>query len=214
MRILAIGSHIDDIEIGCGGTLALAVQRGHDVYMLVMSGSDYNDLNGESRRTAQQAMDEGQAAVRALDVKDFEVLDFPTKDVPYDSRSVEAIETRLRAFKPDTILTHWPHDTHQAHRATSMASISAARYFNTILFYEPMTPSGRSYHPFRPQVYVDLDPQAVQAKEAALRAHESQYQRYGKLWLEAVLARGVHRGYEIGVGHAECFETLRLQWNF
>jgi LmbE family N-acetylglucosaminyl deacetylase len=213
MKILAIGAHIDDVEIGCGGTLAEAGQRGWETYLLVLSHSDYADLDGRVLRTDDEAMQEGKKAVDRLGGVVLEILDFPTKEIPYNHVAVEAIETVLRRIQPDVILTHWPHDTHQDHRATSLASISAARYFNSILFYEPMTPSGRSYSPFRPQTYVALGPDAVKAKREALCAHESQYKKYGNLWLDAVIARGVHRGYEIGVGHAECYETLRWQWN-
>jgi LmbE family N-acetylglucosaminyl deacetylase len=181
--------------------------------MLVLSHSDYADLDGRVFRTDDQAMVEGRAAAKKLGNVELEILDFTTKQIPYDFRVVEAIEAPLRKFKPDVVLTHWPHDTHQDHRAASLASISACRYFNSILFYEPMTPSGRSYSPFRPQVYVAVSPEAVQAKRDSLLAHDSQYKKYGGLWLDAVIARGVHRGYEIGVAHAECYETLRWQWD-
>jgi LmbE family N-acetylglucosaminyl deacetylase len=213
MKLLAIGAHLDDIEIGCGGTLAEAARKGWETYMLVLSHSDYADLDGTVFRTDDQAMVEGREAARRLGNVQLEILGFPTKQIPYDFHAVEAIEVPLRKFKPDVILTHWPHDTHQDHRATSLASISACRYFNSILFYEPMTPSGRSYSPFRPQVYVSVSPEAVQAKRDSLLAHESQYKKYGDIWLDAVIARGIHRGYEIGVGHAECYETLRWQWD-
>lgn len=213
MKILAIGAHLDDIEIGCGGTLAEAARAGWKTHMLVLSHSDYADLDGRVFRTDNQALQEGKKAARKLGDVELEVLDFTTKQIPYDFRVVEAIEVPLRKIQPDVILTHWPHDTHQDHRAVSRASISACRYFNSILFYEPMTPSGRSYLPFRPQVYVAVSPEAVQAKRESLLAHESQYKKYGDIWLDAVIARGVHRGYEIGVSHAECFETLRWQWN-
>ena len=213
MKLLAIGAHLDDIEIGCGGTLAEAARKGWETHMLVLSHSDYVDLDGRVFRTDDQAMVEGRAAAGKLGKVELEILDFPTKQIPYDFHVVEAIEIPLRKIKPDVVLTHWPHDTHQDHRAASLASISACRYFNSILFYEPMTPSGRSYSPFRPQVYVAVSPDAVQAKRDSLLAHDSQYKKYGDIWLDAVIARGVHRGYEIGVGHAECYETLRWQWD-
>ncbi len=37
MKILAIGAHPDDIEVGCSGTLAKYAQAGHDIYLLVMT---------------------------------------------------------------------------------------------------------------------------------------------------------------------------------
>jgi LmbE family N-acetylglucosaminyl deacetylase len=213
MKILAIGAHIDDVEIGCGGTLAEAGRSGWETHILVLSESDYSGPGGEVLRTREQAVQEGREAARHLGVFRMEILDFPTLDIPYNHASVEAVESHLRRLRPDVILAHWPHDTHQDHRTVSLATISAARYFNSILFYEPMTPSGRSYSPFRPQTYVSLGSEAVAAKRNALCAHQSQYKKYGDLWLEAVMARGVHRGYEIGVSHAECFETLRWKWD-
>ena len=46
MRILAVGAHLDDIEIACGGTLAKAIENGHDVKVLIMSKSGYTNKDG------------------------------------------------------------------------------------------------------------------------------------------------------------------------
>jgi len=37
MKVLAIGAHPDDIEVGCSGTLAKYAENGHDIYLLVMT---------------------------------------------------------------------------------------------------------------------------------------------------------------------------------
>lgn len=47
MKILAVGAHLDDIEIACGGTLAKAIENGHEVKVLIMSKSGYTNINGE-----------------------------------------------------------------------------------------------------------------------------------------------------------------------
>ena len=115
MKILAIGAHLDDIELACGGTLALALQKGHEVKMIVMSKSGYKNYDGKVMRTDEKAVLEGKAAAEVLGVDDFEILNFENKDVPYHSTVVEELEKRINAFKPDMIFTHWPFDTHQAH---------------------------------------------------------------------------------------------------
>ena len=61
--IVAIGAHLDDIELAAGGTLAKAVRDGHDVYMIVMSQSGYTDFNGKVMRTNETAIQEGRNAV-------------------------------------------------------------------------------------------------------------------------------------------------------
>lgn len=213
MRIVAIGAHLDDIELACGGTLARAVQAGHQVKMICLTGSAYTNYDGRVLRTQEVAVEEGRVAASLLGVGDFEILDFPTKDVPYDSRTVEAIDRRISEFQPDTIFTHWPFDTHQAHRASSLSTISAARRFNTIFLYEPIPPSGRSYVAFRPQLYVDITP-FQEVKEASLRAHRSQYEKYGEEWIEAVRGRALLRGFEMGTKYAEAFEVVRMELKF
>jgi len=213
LRILAVGAHLDDIEISAGGLLAQAAHNRHTVGMLVMSDSAFTDINGNPSRTRDTALEEGRNASGILGVDHLEVLDFQTdEDIPYNRQSVRAIERHLIKFQPDIVLTHWPHDTHQDHRATALATISAARRSNRILMYEPMAPSGRSYQAFRGQFYFSVNKQAKEIKERALRAHVSQFERYGQeVWINAVSARGIQRGFEIGSEYAECFEVMRWE---
>ena len=86
--IVAIGAHLDDIELAAGGTLAKAIRDGHDVHMIVMSQSGYEDYNGKVMRTNETAVQEGQNAAKVLGVKDLEILDFSNKDIAYDSKAV------------------------------------------------------------------------------------------------------------------------------
>lgn len=214
MRILAIGAHLDDIEIACGGTLAKAVHTGHTVKALVMSKSGYTNKEGKIQRSDDVAVREGLNALHALGIQDIEVLDFETKDIPFRSDVVNAIDLRLADFKPDVIFTHHPFDTHQAHEGVAKATIAAARRLNTIFFYEPITPSGRSYVAFRPQMYVDIT-DTVDTKIAALKCHTSEYNKFGaEDWIEGVRCRCGFRGYEIGTKFAEAFEVLRLEMSF
>lgn len=210
LRILAIGAHLDDIELGCGGSLARAVRSGHCVHMICLSDSSYTNFDGSVLRTREEARREGQAAADALGCEKLEVLDFPTKDIPDDSRVVEALDERISEFRPDLIFTHWPFDTHQAHRGTALATIAAARRNNTILMYDPVFPSGRSFVGFRPQVYIDIT-DAIDGKLESLRCHDSQYRKYGDQWIDAVQSRARFRGYEMGTTFAEAFEVVRME---
>lgn len=209
MKIIAIGAHLDDIELACGGTLAKAINNGHDVRMLVLSESDYTNFKGEVLRTKDQALTEGKRAAKVLGVDDLIILDNSTKDIPYHSRIVEQIEAEITDFQPDLIFTHWAFDTHQAHQGTALSTISAARRHSSILMYEPISPSGRSYVGYRPQLYIDISC-SINQKLDSLKAHESQYEKYGENWIEAIEARARHRGFEGGYRYAESFEILRM----
>lgn len=214
MKILAIGAHLDDIEIACGGTLAKAVESGHEVKVLIMSKSGYTNKEGTTQRSDDVAVKEGMDALHTLGIVDIEILDFPTKDIPFQADVVTAIDVRMSAFDPDIIFTHHPFDTHQAHEGVAKSTIAAARRKNTVFFYEPITPSGRSYMPFKPHLYVDIE-STLDKKIASLKCHTSEYNKFGaEDWIEGVRSRCGFRGYEIGKKFAEAFEILRLEMSF
>lgn len=214
MKIMAIGAHLDDIEIACGGTLAKAIESGHQVKVLIMSKSGYTSKEGRVQRSNEVAVEEGMNALHALGIQDIEILDFPTKDIPFCSNVVNSIDLSMSALCPDIVFTHHPFDTHQAHEGVSKATIAAARRKNTVFFYEPITPSGRSYVAFKPTLYVDIE-STLEKKIASLKCHTSEYNKFGaEDWIEGVRCRCGFRGYEIGKKFAEAFEILRLEMSF
>lgn len=214
MKILAIGAHLDDIEIAAGGTLAKAIENGHKVKALIMSKSGYTNKDGVLQRSDSQAVKEGTAALNELGITDIEILDFLSKDIPFREDVINAIELCMCEFEPDIIFTHHPFDTHQSHEGVAKASIAAARRRNTIFFYEPIQPSGRSYVAFKPELYVDIE-DTLEKKIKSLRCHKSEYKKFGsENWVEGVKCRCGFRGYEIGKKYAEAFEILRLEMSF
>ena len=214
MKIMAIGAHLDDIEIACGGTLAKAIESGHQVKVLIMSKSGYTSKEGKIQRSNEVAVEEGMNALHALGIQDVEILDFPTKDIPFCSDVVNSIDLSMSAFCPDIVFTHHPFDTHQAHEGVSKATIAASRRKNTVFFYEPITPSGRSYVAFKPTLYVDIE-STLEKKIRSLKCHTSEYNKFGaEDWIEGVRCRCGFRGYEIGKKFAEAFEILRLEMSF
>lgn len=211
MKILAIGAHADDIEISCAGTLIKAQEKGHEVRVILMTKSDYKNYDGKVCRTKKQAISEAKESFRLMGIKKYIVFPFQTKAVPFDVRSVEMIDKEIDKYKPDVIITHWPHDSHQDHINTSKAVIAAARYSNSILFYEPVMPSGRSYHDFGREFYVDITENFLK-KQETIKAHKSQHKKYGNAWLEAISAKDRERGFEIGTQYAEAFQVMRWEW--
>ena len=199
-NILAVGAHADDVEIGCGGTVAAHVQKGDNVILIVMTESSYSYYDGTVLRTVEEGVAEEQGAADVLGAKLIN-LEFETKKVPYSAESIERINKIIDDYCIDTIYTHWYHDTHQDHKRTTQSVLSAGRYVKNILMYEPEYPAGRSYLGFRNQYYVDIS-SSFDIKMEALKSHESQILKYGDTLLEAVEARARHRGYEMGSKYA------------
>ena len=207
-NVLAVGAHADDVEIGCGGTVALHAGNGDNVIVLIMAESAYTYYDGRVLRSKEEGVLEEENAAKVLGAKLIN-LGFETKKVPYSQESIEAINKVIDDHEIDAIYTHWYHDTHQDHMRTTQSVLSAGRYVKNILMYEPEYPAGRSYTGFRNQYYVDIT-STFEIKMEALKQHKSQIKKYGNDFLEAVEARARHRGYEIGNKYAECFEVLRL----
>ena len=197
-RILAVGAHPDDIELGCGGTLAKFVDSGHEVHALVMThGSTGGD---ESTRAA-----EANAGSQFLGLTGVTVMDFPDGVLPeYGKPMIDAIETLLLRLNPDIVLTHSAHDRHQDHHAVHLATVRAARAHPAVLGYE--SPSATDE--FTPRFYVDID-QYVDAKARSVRIHHSQRDR-SYVSAEQVKALALVRGSQGTVKHAEAFETVRM----
>jgi len=214
MKIFVVGAHLDDIELAAGGTLAKAIKNNHTVKVLIMSKSGYTNKDGKIQRSDDTAVEEGIKALNTLGITDITILDFETKDIPFRSDVVNAIDLAISDFQPDIIFTHHPFDTHQAHEGVSKATIAAARRMNTLYFFEPIAPSGRSYVAFRPQMYVDIE-ETIDLKIQSLKCHKSEYNKFGgENWLEGVKCRCGFRGYEIGKKYAEAFEVLREELSF
>lgn len=219
MKIIAIGAHLDDLELACGGTIAKAINHRHEVRMIVLSKSDYVHYSGKYGRDADTAVAEGKNAATMLGVEQFMVYNFPTKDIPNDSSVVEILNKEFDEFEPDLIMTHWQSDTHKSHMNTSLATIAAARYFNSIIMFEPFPPAGRSYAAFRPQLYIEIT-NTIDIKLKALATHKSELAKYGPDWVETIKARAKLRGFEMISNdpnrdkYAEAYEVVRLGFNF
>lgn len=208
-NVLAVGAHPDDIEIGCAGTIAKHIQNNDNVVILVMTDPYYTNHDGKVLRDTDEGKLETINGAKVLGAKLIH-LNFETKNVPYSSATIEAINQVIDDYNIETIYTHWYHDTHQDHLRTTQAVLSGGRYVPNVLMYEPEYPAGRSYMGFRNQYYVDIT-ETFELKMESLMQHESQVKKYGNGFIEAVGARAKHRGYEIGTKYAECFEVIRLK---
>ena len=120
MNILAIGAHPDDIELGCGGTLARYHTQGAKSYLLVMT-------KGEEGGAAEVRQKEQMASLGILGGQTVFFADYADTGIPLDKELIERIETVLQEVQPHLIFAHYPEDTHQDHRTVAAATISATR---------------------------------------------------------------------------------------
>lgn len=167
-RVLCLGAHCDDIEIGCGGTLLALQQRPNlKIDWVVLSGT------AEQRAETLKAM---QLLVRPRARGELIFGDFPDGSFPgryADTKDfVESLKGRLKP--PDIILTHEREDRHQDHRLVNELVWITFRD-QVVLEYEiPKWDGGLG----QPNVYVPVTARQTKAKlDALLASHRSQRER-------------------------------------
>jgi LmbE family N-acetylglucosaminyl deacetylase len=197
MRILAVGAHPDDIELGAGGTIARHVNKGDEVYFLVLT---YGEQSGGKRQREKEALE----SAKILKVKSLFFSGIPDTKVTEGIETIMAIENLINEIKPYRVYTHCHKDRHQDHRNTALATYSAARKVPEILAYE----SPDSYPNFTPQYYVQIT-DTIKQKISALKKYRSQQ---NKRYFEVNAIKGLaqFRGYQIGVPYAEAYEVIRI----
>ena len=203
MKILAIGAHPDDIEIGCAGNLLKYAKAGchHEIYLLVMS----NGSMGGEEAVRREEQERSAAVLRAKDLIWGGYDD--TELSPHMNRMVSDIEVLIRKICPDFIFVNCGNDTHQDHRSLSKATVSATRYVKNVLFYEVPTTVN-----FSPLVFVDIK-DTLEKKIDSLMAHQSQVMKTnieGLSIADVAKSTAVFRGIQGRVQYAEGFVPLRL----
>ena len=128
-RILCLGAHSDDIEIGCGGTILelLRTHRNLEFHWVVFSSGAQRDR--EARRSAQLFL---KGAKR----KSIDVLNFRNGFFPFEGTKIKEFFEDLKSrTSPDLILTHLRSDLHQDHRTINQLTWNTWRN-HLILEYE------------------------------------------------------------------------------
>lgn len=203
MKVLAIGSHPDDLEIGCGGTLARLASKGHRISLLVMTGGEKGGARGIRRVEQKRAASFLNASLYWGGLRD--------TAIPLTKQLINRVERVIRQVQPDLTFTHFAGDTHQDHRKVSQATTTATRYLRNVLYYEVPT-----VYEFNPSVFVDITKELSQ-KEKLLRFHASQVHKTNVPNLsiiESMHACAIFRGYQNRVKYAEGFVPLRLSLEF
>lgn len=180
-RVLAIGAHSDDLEIGCGGTmLALAEQSpGLEVHWVVLAAPDER---GDEARAAAEAI------LRVVEKRTIEIHSFRDGYLPHTSAAVKDVfEDLKKQVEPQLVLTHTRDDLHQDHRLVCELTWNTFRH-HLVLEYEIPKWDGDLG---RPNVYVPLSDAQVQAK---LELLDEQFgSQRGKDWYDADVFRGLMR---------------------
>jgi LmbE family N-acetylglucosaminyl deacetylase len=205
--VLVVVAHPDDEVLGCGGTISKLARDGAAVTVLLALRR--SDPRGEERWDELLRAFEvsccrlgARSAVAAPLLAERKV---PTRLERLSDGLVPWIEAH------DTVLTHFPGDVHQSHRAVGRAVEIATRPFRRrrdVLLFEVPTSTDQAFAAgFSPNSWVVLDERSRDDKLAAIALYPSEHDPGRRP--SDVLRQLEHRGTSIGVDHAEAFVVAR-----
>jgi LmbE family N-acetylglucosaminyl deacetylase len=185
MRIIVIGAHPDDCDIGFAGSAAKLVAAGHKVKFISVTNGDAGHQSMGGGALAKRRRAEAQESGRRLGIE-YEVLD------NHDGELIPSLDVRLqlirriRQFNADVVIGPRPNDYHPDHRYTGML-VQDAAYMVVVPNVAPDTPPLKKNpvffylqdrfqkpQPFKPDVAIAID-DVFAKKVDALDSHESQF---------------------------------------
>ncbi|MEI6100799.1 MAG: PIG-L family deacetylase [Eubacteriales bacterium] len=218
MNILAIGSHPDDLEIGCGGTLIKYTKQGHKVFMCHIANGDMGHMIIEPDELRKIRFKEAERAAAIIGAEHISLDVGDTKLESSDKEVRNRLVEVVRYAKADLIITHNPDDYMRDHMEASNFAYDVS-FCTTLKHIVTESPHQTEFPPvfymdtlagigFLPTEYVDISEEMEQKLEA-LACHESQVKwmlDHDKIdFLDFVRTCNKFRGLQCSVPYAEAF---------
>jgi N-acetylglucosamine malate deacetylase 1 len=227
LNILAFGAHPDDVELGCGGTLAKSVAEGKKVGIIDLTQGEMS-----TRGTVKLRAEESQAAAKILGVSIRENLNFKDAFIVNDQAHQMEVIRILRKYTPEVVLCNAIEDRHIDH-AKASDLVSHASFLSGLQRIETYDDQGAKQAAFRPKhvfhyiQWKELTPDFVvdisgflDQKMEAIKAFKSQFYDENTdapstpisslNFLESIASRANNMGRLIYKDAAEGFTSERL----
>lgn len=197
-KILAIGPHPDDIELGCFGTMAKYKNKGDEVNFLVLTKGEGGT---ENTNRVEEAVESASLIGANLYIEDL-----PDRFISEGPETITIVEKYLKQLEPDAVFIPTESDTHQDHRATYNACMVACRTIKEVYAYE--TPS--TSRKFSPNYFVDIS-DYIGLKVKAVKIHSSQGGK-GYMADRAVEGLAEYRAFDILLNdrYVEGFDVIKV----
>jgi N-acetylglucosamine malate deacetylase 1 len=185
LRILAIGAHPDDCELGTGGIAVKFRKQGHLVKYLYATNGDsgHHELGGGKLANIRAEEVRNCCAMAGID---YEILDNHDGYLEVTMKLREKFIQIIRSFAPDLIITHRLNDYHPDHRNTALL-VQDSSYLITVPNVCPLTPPLASQpvilymhdnfkrpYEFYPDIVISID-DVIEEKIEMLDCHKSQF---------------------------------------
>ncbi|NNM45783.1 PIG-L deacetylase family protein [Knoellia koreensis] len=207
-RVLALGAHTDDIELGCAAFLSRLVRQGAEVAVAAFSRAELSLPDEFPRDTLEL---EFRNSMKHIGVSDQLYMGtLPVRAFPTHRQEVlDELVKINREFDPDLILTMNSKDTHQDHEVVHNESVRAFRG-KTLLGYE--IPWNQQQNIIN--LFVEVSEEDISTKIAMLQEYKSQV-ALNRPYVnqDFVRSAAVFRGFQARKPLSEAFEVITMSWD-
>ncbi|ULC60753.1 bacillithiol biosynthesis deacetylase BshB1 [Flaviramulus sp. BrNp1-15] len=226
LDILAFGAHPDDVELGCGGTVAKEVANGKKIGIIDLTKGELG-----TRGTAETRHEEASASAKILGVTVRENLGFADVFFVNDKQHQIEVIKKIRKYQPEIVICNAFDDRHIDHGKGSKL-VSDACFLSGLVKIETQDESSELQKPWRPKLvyhfiqWKHLEPDFVvdisgfiDKKMESVLAYKTQFYDANskepetpissKNFTDSIIYRARDLGRLIGVEHAEGFNVER-----
>ncbi len=206
-KVLVVGAHYDDSELGAGGTMAKLIREGHVVYKITLTDTVVKSDDMNLDITNERARLNSRNACSALG--GVEELDFPVQpygNLVYTQECMQALEHLIMINNIDTVFMHFADDYNTDHLAAHNICKTAARHVQNLFMYQ--SNPYITFEHFCPNTYIDIS-ETVDLKRKALECYDAEHDRWGHLF-DTNVERNAIWGYGNHVKYAEGFCAIKM----
>lgn len=205
-RILVVGPHADDGEIGCGGTMARLAEENIDVFYYALSIAEESVPQSFPKDVLSYEFYE---SIKRLGLDEHKCETFRYKVRNFDKSRQEILDLFIdfrNEIHPDLVIVPSTKDTHQDHNVVTKEATRAFKRKCSILGFEsPRNNINSDNNNF----FIRLNKKHISRKVNAVGQYKSQDHRYTTNVLEFVKALATVRGEQVDTNFAEAFEMIR-----
>lgn len=207
-RILFIAPHTDDVELGCGATIARFIDEEADIFIAAFSTAEESLPEGVEQGTLRKEFINATNGILKLPLDRLFVYDYPVRRLSYHRQDVLEDLTKLkRSVKPDIVFTPSGKDLHQDHQVLHN---EALRAFKDITLFGYELPW--NHIEFSAQAFVVLQEKHIQKKWEALQQYQTQIElKRPYFTYEFIESLARIRGIQVKEKYAEAFEVIRAK---
>ena len=175
-KILVIGAHPDDPETGCGGTMCLLTDAGHEVVCVYLTRGEAGIAGKTHEEAAAIRIVESENACKITGARHI-FMNQVDGNTEVNLERYKEMRELIDRENPDVVLTHWPIDSHRDHVVCGSLVLDAWRRLDRrfkLYYFEVMT--GDQTQMFHPTHWVNIEA-VLERKHEACYCHVSQGMR-------------------------------------